>query len=70
MAEALDFIEAMTVLTLQPGDKLVLKTRRLLPSETIDAIRAHVAQILPGVPVLILEPGMDVAALRSAPVAA
>ena len=61
-----EFIEAMQVLQLQPGDTLVIKTGRILPLDAHEQIRTHVTAIVGDVPVLILDKGMDVGALRQA----
>jgi hypothetical protein len=66
MADKIDFIEAMSVLTMEPGDTLVLKADRQLTGEMVSWIRGHIAETLPGVPVLVLDGGFDIGVLRQA----
>lgn len=64
MAATLDMIEAMKVLTLQPGDALVLKVDARLTRADASSIAQHVCEALGDIPVLVLERGMDLGVLR------
>jgi len=46
-------------LTLKPGDRLAVRVDRRLTPETAARIREVVEAAYPGVPVLVLEPGMS-----------
>jgi hypothetical protein len=54
-------------LDLAPGDILVVKVDRMIPSETADRIAAHVKPKLPdGVQVLVIDPAIELSVLTRA----
>jgi hypothetical protein len=61
-----DFIEAMQVLTLEPGDTLVIKTKLVLQRSHHEAVQQYIKELVGDVPVLILDNGMDIGILRRA----
>lgn len=67
MAEqpAIDFIEAMSVLHVEPGDTVVLKTHISVTFEQRALIEEAVSKKL-GCPVLLLDSGLDIGVLRQA----
>ena len=66
MADETELLKAMSVLHLEPGDTLVLNVARQLSSDQAAALRTYVSHLLPNVPVLLLDDGIQVGVLRQA----
>jgi hypothetical protein len=66
MADELELIEAMSVLTIQRGDVIVIKVRGHLPAEGYVRIRAAVKNVLPDNEVMVLPEGSDIGIIRNA----
>jgi len=62
--DRIDLIQAMQVLTLEPGDVLILRTSVVLQPHQRDAVREHIAQIVGDVPIMVLDSGLDLGVLR------
>jgi carbamoylphosphate synthase small subunit len=66
MADALTMIKDMSVLSLQPGDIIVVKTQHSLTREKTVALEAIFNAILLGHQTLVLSHGADIGVLRKA----
>jgi lipopolysaccharide export system protein LptA len=65
-ADGLELIQAMSVLTVEPGDVVVLKAPIRLTAEQADNIRRTAKAVIKGAEVLVLSDGLDIGVLRSA----
>jgi hypothetical protein len=54
----------MQVLSLQPGDKVVLRYASCMRAEQYARIKQEMEKVVPGHQVLILENGMEIGVLR------
>lgn len=52
-------IQDIRRLQIKPGDRLVLRLNSHLTQEQVGIVREHLERFAPGVPVLVLDPGMD-----------
>jgi hypothetical protein len=65
MQDQLLILQPASVLTLQPGDRLVLKTDAVLSADMANCLRAKMAEFVgDDVPIILLERGMDLGVLR------
>jgi hypothetical protein len=62
--------ERATAITLEKGDVLVLEYEHRISTDTLIAIRKHVAALFPGVEALVLDGGMTLAGVLKPPKAA
>ncbi len=60
------FIQAMGVLTDQPGDVVVLKTDHYLNREQTAFLTEYGEKHLPGVKIMVLTGGLDIGVVRQA----
>ena len=65
MADELEFIQSMSVLSMQPGDIVVLKTDRVLSRDQMDIIQNHFQSKIHGHEVIVLSGGLDIGVLRN-----
>lgn len=48
-------IESVNVMSLKPGDALLVRVQGILSSEVLDRVRRHVEARVPGYPVLVVD---------------
>lgn len=65
MAGELELIEAMSVLTIQPGDVIVLKSLMRFSYEQRQQVEEYFSEKV-GAPVMLLDNGVDIGVLRQA----
>jgi hypothetical protein len=64
MADAAELIQSLTVLSLQPGDIVVLKTNQFLSHDVTERLLANARSKVGDHEVMILDGGLDLAVLR------
>jgi hypothetical protein len=64
MADSVDLIQSLSVLSLQPGDIVVLKCQQHLSRDAVDHLREVLKPKLGDHEVMILDGGLDIGVLR------
>ncbi len=67
MADQIRYVD-IAKLDLKPGDRLVVKVQGHISEEGEATIKAEIARFAPGVPVLVIEGGVDLAVLSESEV--
>lgn len=67
MVTEAEFIQNMSVLSVAPGDRLVVNVDEHLSMDVAERIRAHVASVIPDVPILVLGKGASIGVVRQEP---
>ena len=62
--DSVEFIQSMSVLTLQPGDKVIIKVKEKLSDQTYSRLRSMIQKSVDAT-VIVLDSDMDIGVLRN-----
>lgn len=62
--DSVEFIQSMSVLSLQPGDKVIIKVKEKLSDQTYSRLRSMIQKSVDAT-VIVLDSDMDIGVLRN-----
>ena len=62
--DSVEFIQSMSILSLQPGDKVIIKVKEKLSDQTYSRLRSMIQKSVDAT-VIVLDSDMDIGVLRN-----
>lgn len=62
--DSVEFIQSMSILSLQPGDKIIIKVKEKLSDQTYSRLRSMIQKSVDAT-VIVLDSDMDIGVLRN-----